>query len=490
MRTFDRRPQLIVYPDSLGGTLQDLIGLLSHDMAGWFPGGVHLLPPFPSTGDRGFAPTCYDRIEPRFGAWSDLEQLAALGPLTVDVMVNHISRQSPEFLDFVQHGLESPTADLFMRPDKVWADWPPPSDDLAKLFLRRPGDPLLEVPIGDGATTELVWATFGASRHESEQIDLDWRSPLTQAKYETWFSTLAGAGVSEVRLDAVGYLTKRAGTSCFMVEPEIWDVLEGLASVADAQGLGVLPEVHDEAPVVARLDDHGYPTYDFVLPALLLDALGTATPGPLVEHLANLPNSRVTTLDCHDGIPIQPDLVGVLPKARLVDLTARLVASGANVNRILGAEERGIDFDAHQVNISYLDAAGGEDGLALARAVQLFSPGRPQVYYLGLLGGGNDQRGVVETGEGRAINRTNYSIAGVRRALASRITQRQRRVLEVRAEHPAFAAERPTVDQTGPSTLRIRWDSDLAWCELRVDLDTVTAELSMSPWAGLTPGLV
>ena len=30
-----------------------------------------------------------------------------------------------------------------------------------------------------------------------------------------------------VRLDAVGYVIKKPGTSCFMVEPEIYEFLDG-----------------------------------------------------------------------------------------------------------------------------------------------------------------------------------------------------------------------------------------------------------------------
>ena len=54
-------PQLITYPDSLGGNLPALATLLEGPLAGRF-GGVHLLPPFPSSGDRGFAPIDYRSI--------------------------------------------------------------------------------------------------------------------------------------------------------------------------------------------------------------------------------------------------------------------------------------------------------------------------------------------------------------------------------------------------------------------------------------------
>ncbi len=48
--------QLITYPDSLGGDLRSLAGVLDEHFPGCFEGGIHILPPFPSSGDRGFAP--------------------------------------------------------------------------------------------------------------------------------------------------------------------------------------------------------------------------------------------------------------------------------------------------------------------------------------------------------------------------------------------------------------------------------------------------
>src|SRR3712207_4846242 len=131
------RPQLLTYPDSLGGDLRVLGDLLEGPLAGLFR-GVHILPPFPSSGDRGFAPLTYDTIDPRFGRWADLRRIGARHDLVLDLMINHISRQSPQFLDFVRRGRRSPWADLFLTLDKVWPDGSPPAADVARIFLRKP----------------------------------------------------------------------------------------------------------------------------------------------------------------------------------------------------------------------------------------------------------------------------------------------------------------------------------------------------------------
>ena len=123
--------QLITYPDSLGGSLNTLTQILEQYFSGVF-GGIHLLPPFPSTGDRGFAPVTYREIDPRFGTWQDIQKLSATHDVLLDFMVNHISRHSSYFQDFVKNGRQSQYADLFITLDKVWPDGKPVETDVRK----------------------------------------------------------------------------------------------------------------------------------------------------------------------------------------------------------------------------------------------------------------------------------------------------------------------------------------------------------------------
>src|SRR6186713_523459 len=109
----DPRPQLLTYPDSLGGSLGAIAELLDGPLSGLFR-GVHVLPPFPSSADRGFAPVTYTDIDPRFGSWDDLERISRRHDVLLDLMINHISRQSPQFQDFARLGRRSTHADLFI----------------------------------------------------------------------------------------------------------------------------------------------------------------------------------------------------------------------------------------------------------------------------------------------------------------------------------------------------------------------------------------
>ena len=409
------KPQLISYADSLGGDLASLHELLTTELAGVFTGGLHLLPPFPSSGDRGFAPICYDQIEPDFGDWDDIARLSEAGPLVLDVMVNHISRQSEAFADFEQKGRASEWADLFITLDKVWPDGKPEPGDLAHVALRKPDNPFSVVTITGkqedhnpavGGThdttettqTETIWTTFGFSGGPvTEQIDLDINSPLALDLFNMWFAGLAARGATTLRLDAIGYLTKKPGTRCFMNKPEIWNHLKVLSDIGERHGLMVLPEVHDGRDAHLELASHGYLSYDFALPGLVLDAFLSQSSNRLVEHLSISPPNQVTMLDCHDGVGVNPDLRGLLDPDEAEHLVSSCLDRGANLTLV---HHDNIDpSSTHQINITFADALGSDQGLLLARAIQLFAPGLPQIYYVGLLAGSNDYQAVEDSDE-------------------------------------------------------------------------------------------
>jgi sucrose phosphorylase len=471
------RPQLLTYPDSLGDDLRELAAMLDGPLAGLFH-GVHVLPPFPSSGDRGFAPLTYREIDSRFGSWADVRRIGESHDVMLDLMINHVSRQSPEFRDFERHGRRSRSADLFITLDKVWPNGDPPAEDVARIFLRKPESPFSTVTIADTGEQERVWTSFG-SADWSEQVDLDVTSAATRSLIIDWLRFFASHGVRIVRLDAVGYVIKKPGTSCFMVEPEIYDFLGWVTGQAGSFGLAILPEVHDTFTTHTRLSEHGLWTYDFVLPGLVLHALETGEATRLAEHLARSPKRVFTTLDSHDGIPVRPDLDGILEPAEMIELADGLERRGGNINRILSTTHaNGVDI--HQVNCTYYSALGGDDDRYIAaRAIQLFARGVPQIYYVGLLAGENDQAAVVRSGDGRAINRHDYSRREAQDALGRPVVRRLLELVRLRNTHPAFDGTLDVqTDQAG--ALQLRWQHDDETCALQVDL--------VSGWTAVTDG--
>ena len=469
-------PQLITYPDSLGGSLPALDEVLRTRLAGLFS-GVHILPPFPSSGDRGFAPITYDTIDPAFGAWRDVSQIAADHDVALDLIVNHVSRRSPAFRDFEERGRGSVHADLFLTLDKIWPDGEPRAEDVARIHLRRPR-PWSTYRIAATGTTERVWTTFGRD-DPSEQVDLDSASPATRRLLAEQLARFAAHGVRLVRLDAVGYVVKRAGTSCFMVEPEVDEFLAWARSAADAVGIELLTEVHAARPLQHRLATTGCWVYDFVLPGLVLDAFRTGDATALADHLATSPGRQLTTLDSHDGIPIQPDLDGVVPLDAARALVDAAVERGANVSRLFTtAHLPDPTFDAHQVNGTYRSVMADDEAYVAARAIQLFAPGIPQIYYVGLLGGLNDHAAVEATRDGRSINRHDYRLEEIDAALADPLVQRVVRLVRFRHDQPAFAGP-PVVRGAGSSLTLLRAQGDDC-AQLDVDLAAPRATVTSS----------
>jgi sucrose phosphorylase len=203
----------------------------------------------------------------------------------------------------------------------------------------------------------------------------------------------------------------------------------------------VLPEVHDRYATHERLAARGFWTYDFVLPGLVLETFGDGGPAALAHHLARSPVRQFTTLDCHDGIPVRPDLDEVLEPAEMRALADRVQAGGGNVNRILSGS-RADGVDVHQLNATYYSALDCDDErYVAARAIQLFARGVPQVYYVGLLAGVNDTAAVARTGEGRAVNRHDFTPDEIEAALRRPVVQRVGELIRLRNTHPAFEGD-------------------------------------------------
>jgi sucrose phosphorylase len=266
-----------------------------------------------------------------------------------------------------------------------------------------------------------------------------------------------------------------------MVTPEIHEFLDWATAAAGELGVSLLPEVHDLPATHAALVERGLWTYDFVLPGLVLHSLLTGEADRLVAHLARSPHRQVTTLDCHDGIPVRPDLEGILAPEEMRGLADAVVRRGGNVNRILSSSHAADGVDVHQLNVTYFSALGAdEDRYLTARAIQLFARGIPQVYYVGMLAGANDTAGVAETGEGRAINRHDYTPLELEEALTRPVVQRLMALIRLRNTHAAFDGE---LRVTGSgSTLRMGWEHEGSTCELEADLASGRCVVRASAW--------
>jgi len=374
---------------------------------------VHILPFFPSSADRGFAPMRYDMVDPAFGDFEDIRAIAQRHAVMFDFMVNHISAHSPYFEDFLKNKDASPYRDMFIRYKDFWPGGAPTEDQVDRIYKRKPRAPSITVTFADG-TTEDIWCTFC-----EEQIDLNMNSAVARKFIRSTLRDMCEKGAAVIRLDAFAYAVKKPDTSCFFIEPEMWELLEDIEEVVKPYGVDILPEIHEHYTIQQKIADKGFWVYDFALPMLVLHALYTGKGEELVHWLNICPRRQFTTLDTHDGIGVV-DVADLMSQEEIDATKEALFTKGANVKKIYNTAAYN-NLDIYQINCTYYSALGDQDAAyLLARAIQFFAPGIPQVYYVGLLAGGNDIELLEKTKQGRDINRHYYSREEVDREVRCR----------------------------------------------------------------------
>jgi len=479
--------QLIAYVDRFsGGGFAELQSLLSDGpLAGLF-GGVHLLPFFwPIDGaDAGFDPIDHTQVDPRLGSWDDVRALAERTDLMADLIVNHVSSRSPQFTDFRKRGGASSYAFMFLTYGRVFADGATEAE-LLQIYRPRPGLPFTKMRLDDGGE-RLLWTTF-----TSEQVDLDVRSPQGKRYLDQILSQFQTAGIRSIRLDAAGYAIKKRGTSCFMI-PETFEFIGELTRRAHERGIEVLVEIHSHYREQIQIAKQVDWVYDFALPPLVLHALYTGDARHLKKWLEISPRNAVTVLDTHDGIGVidvgpdrkSPDgLPGLLTREEIDGLVETIhQRSNGESRQATGAAASNLDL--YQVNCTFYDALGRrDDEYIIARAIQFFAPGVPQVYYVGLLAGTNDLDLLRRTGVGRDINRHHYTREQLRERLDAPVVHSLLDLIRFRNTHPAFAGDFQ-VHSSNDSSLVMEWRKNPDWARLDVDLDARRAVISHSDPAG------
>jgi sucrose phosphorylase len=474
------KTQLITYVDRFAGSFDRLGDFLRGPLEGAF-GGVHVLPFYdPIDGaDAGFDPVDHCAVDPRLGTWDDVERLGAILPLMADLIVNHISSSSPQFLDYLAHGRSSAFAEMFLTLDSVFPDGVDEADLLA-VYRPRPGLPLTPVQFAN-RTKRVMWTTF-----TPQQIDLDVRAPATKAYLDSIFDRFAAHGIRSIRLDAAGYAVKTPGTSSFMT-PDTFAFLRELTDHAHTRGIELLVEVHSYWQKQVEIAQQVDYVYDFALPALVLHALYTGATDRLQRWLEIRPRNAVTVLDTHDGIgvidvgPSQENVahLGLLDELEMAQVVDGIHENSQGASR-LATGHFASNIDVYQVNCTYFDALGGnDDPYLLARLLQVFTPGIPQIYYVGLLAGHNDVALLQETRVGRDINRHRYSAREIEHALERPVVSRLVQLLRFRNTYPAFDGEWELLD--APSgRLRMRWSSGRAATTLDADLIAQRADVEVT----------
>ena len=279
-------------------------------------------------------------------------------------------------------------------------------------------------------------------------------------------------GASIIRLDAFAYAVKKANTSCFFVEPDIWNLLHEIEDILEEYQVIILPEIHEHYSIQMKIAKQGFWIYDFALPVLVLNALYNGEGKYLKHWLEMSPKKQFTTLDTHDGIGIV-DVKDLLPDEEVEKTKEQMFVKGANVKKIYNTEAYN-NLDIYQVNTTYYSALGNNDAAyLLARAIQFFAPGIPQVYYVGMMAGENDIELMEKTKNGRDINRHYFSMEEIEGQQKRRVVTELKRLMELRNTESAFALEGEIkVEIPREHSLEITRSYENEFITLKADLQT------------------
>ena len=549
MKRNDNGPMLNAYPDSLGGSLSDIVNFLGEKELKDVFSSFYILPSLFNTDlDRGFSVIDYSLNE-LYAKREDLEKLEELGiDLKLDFILNHASVLSEQFQDIIKNGEKSKYRDFFIDWNKFWEGCgemtkegyiQPDKEYIKDMFFRKPGLPILMVRFPDGKEVP-YWNTFyqevrypnldavdirnitgvqygiadglanllnkglcdGKSpanilneaniytdklsddkkkelceRLESErkylgQMDLNIKSPLVWEFYDNTLKTLANYGAKIVRLDAFAYAPKGVGEKNFLNEPATWDVLTKVRELADKYNVRLLPEIHAsyEEKIYEKIANKGYMTYDFFLPGLIIDAFEQQSGEVLKKWADELVEKKiqvVNMLGCHDGIPLL-DLKGLISEERIQSVIDTVVKRGGYVKDLHGQKNV-----YYQVNATYYSALGDDDKrMLLARAIQIFMPGKPQVWYLDLFAGKNDHEAVKRAGAGghKEINRTNLTAKEMEDGLQKEIVQKQLELLRLRSTFSVFSNDSEFTMKCDESKIFMEWKNNEERAVLKADL--------------------
>ena len=372
---------------------------------------VHFLPFFPYSSDDGFSVIDYEQVNPEIGDWADVQVMNRNARLMFDFVCNHMSAKSNWFQGYLNN--RTSYKDFFIESD--------PSIDLSRVTRPRTSPLLSEFVDLDGKIRN-IWTTFS-----DDQVDLNFANPKVLLRMIDVLLFYVDQGADFIRLDAVGFLWKKAGTSSIHL-PETHKIIQLFRSIVEEVAPGTILITETNVPHQDNISYFGDGTneaqmvYQFPLPPLVLHAIRTGNTSYL-QKWANeiyLPTEEVSFfnfLASHDGIGLNP-IRGIIDEAEILDLVASIEKEGALVNYKQNPDG---SFSPYEINTTYIDALSNqsdEDELRLKRfmvahSILLTIIGIPAVYVQSILGGRNYYEGVEKTGANRTINRQKYKASEI-----------------------------------------------------------------------------
>jgi sucrose phosphorylase len=318
------------------------------------------------------------------------------------------------------------------------------------------------------------------------QMDVNAASPLVWDFYEETLKKLNGYGCNILRLDAFAYLHKQVGESNFFNKPGTWDYLERIKKIAQQNNLMLLPEIHAEYGLHLHdeVANKGYYIYDFFLPGLMIHTIENKTSSALLSWAKEIiakGYKTVNMLGCHDGIPVL-DLKGkevngvynngLLEDVEIESIMNKIMERGGRVKNLYDPSGNKISY--YQINATFFSALGEDkQKLLLARAIQMFMPGIPQVWYLDIFAGKNNYEAADNGGSAghKEINRTTLTNQDIEQGLKTEVVNKQLEIMHLRNTSNAFSGT-IVINDAIDSIIDIKWVNSTTVAHLKANLET------------------
>ena len=366
---------------------------------------IHILPFYPYSSDDGFSVIDYKKVNPALGDWKDIEDISQKFNLMFDLIVNHISSESIWFKEYLKGNPEYDN--YFISIDK--------DTDLSSVTRAR-AHPLLTKFKRKGKEIYL-WTTFSP-----DQIDLNYANEKVLVEVIDVILFYASKKARIIRLDAIGHIWKKLGTSCINLK-ETHYIIQLIRTILNEVYPDVLLITETNVPHKENISyfGNGYNEaqliYQFALPLLVLHTFYTGDASRLLEWASKIQDiSDKTTffnvLATHDGLGVVP-VTNILTDQEITDIADNIKEKGGFVS--YKTVKNGVK-KPYEMNITYYSAIADSKNseelnikkFIASQAIILSLLGIPGIYIHSLFGTENYLEGVEKTGQKRTINRKKF----------------------------------------------------------------------------------
>jgi len=401
---------------------------------------IHLLAMFPYSSDDGFSVIDYRSIDPKLGNWEDIRKLSRDYKLMYDAVINHVSKESQWFQEYLKGNRKYEGYFLDCDPGKDYSEVVRPrTTPLLTRFSTINGE-------------KHIWTTFS-----DDQIDLNFGEPEVLLEIIDLLLFYAQNGAKYIRLDAVGFLWKELGTSCIH-HPKTHEIVKLIRLVLNSVAGDVIIITETNVPHEENIsyfgnNDEAHMVYQFPLAPLVLYSFITESAVKLSDWASTIDASCGETtylnfLASHDGIGLRP-VEGILTEEERKMMIDTVLARGGRISYKLNPDNSRTPYE---MNINYQDAlsplSDSETNRLMrfmgAETILMSLVGVPGIYIHSLLGSRNYYKGVEESGINRRINREQLNYETLINELDSnthraRVLNEHLRRLEIRRNCTAFS---------------------------------------------------